>query len=219
MVSPHRRRLRRSTSPLRISTFRGGSMKRRIPGMKRNLASIAWATKKANERRGCVEPRGIAGGSSSTDDGSGGDRSDPVERREFGEGAALHEAEQDRSREEQRQGFDGGIDGTGRVTDQGMKYSVHACLRFSGESSIFAARAAPRSGGTRSTGIAVDRADSQLAAQPLGHGGHGNPLSIDLIHLRSVVPRRHSSEGSTCCRIRRWRRPRSRRAGRAVRAP
>jgi hypothetical protein len=67
-------------------------MKRRIPGMKRNLASTARVTRKANERRGCVEPRGIGGDSSPTDDGSGGDRSDPVERREFGEGAALREA-------------------------------------------------------------------------------------------------------------------------------
>lgn len=77
--------------------------------------------KEADERHGGAEPRRVAGGGCSTDDGSGGDGSDPVERCEFGECASLREAKQDRGREEQGRGFDGGIDCSVWITDQDMK--------------------------------------------------------------------------------------------------
>jgi hypothetical protein len=125
MVSPHRRKLRRSTWPLRISTFSGGSMKRRIPGMKRNLASTAWVARRQM---------------SATD-------------------ALSHEV-----------------------------------------SLAVAARPSTALGASRST-----------------HEICG-PRVPPVPGLSGLISRRPDAL-ITCCRVRRWRRPRSRRAGRAVREP
>lgn len=73
---------------------------------------------KSDEGRGCAEPRGVARGRCATDDGSGRDRSDPVERRELGESPSFCEPKQSRGRDKQRRGFEDGIPDGGRVTDQ-----------------------------------------------------------------------------------------------------
>ena len=51
---------------------------------------------KAQQRGGRLQPRGVGGGGRTTDDGAGGDGGDPVERREFRQGASFGETEQDR---------------------------------------------------------------------------------------------------------------------------
>jgi hypothetical protein len=97
------------------------------PGNEAQSRQYRVGDQQRNQGRGCAEPRGVAGGGRATDDGSGRDRSDPVEWRELGKGASLGEAKQNRGRDKQRRGFEHGITGAGGVTDQYLKDPIH-CL-------------------------------------------------------------------------------------------
>ena len=167
MVSPHRRKLRRSTWPLRISTFSGGSMKRRIQGMKRNLASTAW-----------------------------------VARRQMSATVALsHEVS---------------LAVAARPT---MAPAATAAIQSNGANSARVRRSVKRN-----RSAAVRNSVEALMAASTAPGRHRSTHEIygprvpPVPGLSGLISRRPDAS-ITRCRVRRWRRPRSRRAGRAVREP
>ena len=71
-------------------------MNRHKAGIKRSRARTAWAARRHSSAVVACQPRGVGGGGRPTDNGAGGDGGDPVERREFRQGASFGEAEQDR---------------------------------------------------------------------------------------------------------------------------